>query len=791
MEAALKTDSKARILVVDDERTVREVCAVALRKMGHDVTAVEDAVKALRLAQEEEFDIVLTDIRMPGVTGDTLIEQLKSLRPDLCTIIMTGFPTMELAIDAVGKGVYEFVTKPFRLEELRAAVDKALARRADEILRPQRRFAEALLAMEAELGDGFRLVEAVEALLGPSESDTSESGLGPSSGTTAPLVRQEGAAKEQLDPGKPIHVIVCESIPEDRSVLKKAPNYGHFRTIYASLKVLNRQMQEAQVACQAQISLANHSADIPKFFRHSADQICCVIFGPNLPMLSEATVRMMANGGSGRLVVVCHNPDQVKLTRDQLEKMGGTMDVRFCRAVAPTGEVRQFWSHLFTQDLMPLIEGKLESPDGPAAAQEPLTVEEIRQRLSRDEQAVELLPGFPHICRQALEAMEAGARYAEVAKIIEPDGALQASIIRTANVTHYGAKRRIETLPNALTMIGIEETRKIVMGRSMGALMERVSQAGFDTKAFFYHSTAVGYLAQLLRLNFENPSSREKEIIEGLRLPNYVAAALQTFRYWQRFAVAPQFDCFTAGILHDTGKVLNTVCYPEIFPMILYEYERSRWKGSLLQSEVAVVGDLQHPVTSGALLERWEVFPELIEPVREHHRIHADSRPEAALVALANCLSKGLHAFPRTISISAEYREAHLDAVADPDMLVNPLTDLYQTLVGPYETAKQEMDLSSEEMDSGEYEGEHVEALIGAAKEATNPDSAAIAAYVEALIDQNPEFLDLQEWTDSSPEDLLSLSLLLKDYVSSAVNGLFQGPGKQTQSKHRAGRTVT
>ena len=60
----------------------------------------------------------------------------------------------------------------------------------------------------------------------------------------------------------------------------------------------------------------------------------------------------------------------------------------------------------------------------------------------------------------------------------------------------------------------------------MSELMEKVSQAGFDTRTFFYHSTSVGYLAQLLRLNLETPSPREKEILHSLRLPNYVATAL-------------------------------------------------------------------------------------------------------------------------------------------------------------------------------------------------------------------------------------------------------------------------
>ena len=386
-----------------------------------------------------------------------------------------------------------------------------------------------------------------------------------------------------------------------------------------------------------------------------------------------------------------------------------------------------------------------------------------------------MLPGFPHICRQVIEAIDAGKRYADLTAIVEPDGALQASIIHTANQARYGARQRIETLPSALSMIGVEATRKIVMGRAMSELMEQVDQAGFDIRAFFFHSTAVGYLAQLISLNFESPSPREREIIQSLRLPNYVQAALEAYGYWKRFEIAPDFDAFTAGILHDTGKVLNTVCYPDVFPMILYEYERSQWQSSLLQSEIAVVGDFQHPVTSGALLERWEVFPNLIEPVRNHHTIHSEADPAAALVALANCLAKAIYPFPRTISISDEYRSDHLGPVQDSANLENPLPGLFQGVATAYDSAVREISLSTEETDSGEYETEHVEAVINAARSAVASDPAMTSAYIEALAAQNPEVLALQEWTDSSGDELLALTLVLKDFVSEVVNGLFRG----------------
>ena len=83
----------------------------------------------------------------------------------------------------------------------------------------------------------------------------------------------------------------------------------------------------------------------------------------------------------------------------------------------------------------------------------------------------------------------------------------------------YGARNRIETVPTALSMIGMDETRKIIVGRAMAELMRKVDQAGFDRRGFFLHSVSVGYLVQLLSLNMETPTPRHRELIDSLRIP--------------------------------------------------------------------------------------------------------------------------------------------------------------------------------------------------------------------------------------------------------------------------------
>ena len=780
MTASSATDPyKVSILVVDDDERIRQLCMTYLQKLGHEVSPAASADQALELAHARKFDVLLTDIRMPGTTGDVLIEQLTRDCPDTAAVIMTGYPTMELAIDAVGNGVYEFITKPFKLTELRQVFRKVVRRRGAETSRSWQQFARELLSMEKQLGEEFDLQAAVQDLIKASAPAGMDDLVTSSPSRQAAMSPVEMARARGLELGKPEYVVLCEPIPRDKEALKSAPNYHHFRTIYAAHRVLNNQMLESDSPREVKLVVASHSADIPKYFRRHTDQIRCVIFGPNLPRLSDATVRMTASSARNRHVVVCYNPDQVNFTWENLEELGATMKVWGCRAAADPNEVRTFWSQYFTRDLKPLMETPPAAPDGSGDGRSALTPEEIQELLERDQDTVELLPGFPHVCKRVIEAIDAQKRYPEVAAIVEADGALQASMIRTANLARYGSRQRIETLTNALSMIGMEECKKIVLGNAMNDLVNKVDAAGFDTKAFYLHSATVGFLAQLLNLDMDNPSSSEREILQGLRLPSFVEAALKHHRLWKKFNRSAHFEPFTAGVLHDMGKIVNTVCYSDLLPMILYEVERTQWKGSLVASEASVVGGFQHPMTGAALLERWELFPALVEPIRTHHTIGPESRPQAVLLGLANCLSKSTHPFPAAIAIDDDYRKSNLRPAEDETILVNPLIARAESLARLYAEARTAIGATPQEVDSGQYTQEHVEALIATSRRVVDEHAEVSGVYLDLLVDQNPEILDIVTWLDTPVEELLALELLLRDAVVDRVNALFQGTGTE------------
>ena len=119
----------ARILIADDEDSLRWVLEKGLRQAGYDVTAVRDGDSALRAFAESPFDLVFLDVRMPGMDGLTALGKLRELRPDAHVIVMTAHGTMETAIQAMQRGAYDYLAKPFDLDEVLLLAERALAAR--------------------------------------------------------------------------------------------------------------------------------------------------------------------------------------------------------------------------------------------------------------------------------------------------------------------------------------------------------------------------------------------------------------------------------------------------------------------------------------------------------------------------------------------------------------------------------------------------------------------------------------------------------------------------------------
>jgi PAS domain S-box-containing protein len=135
---------QTNILVIDDEQIMRDGCSRILSKDGWSVLTAENGKKGLEeiQAQPESIDVILLDLMMPGMSGMEALDHIRTIDPNLLVIVITGYATVESAVEAMKKGAYDFIPKPFTPDQLRIVVKRALERRAlqkeAEFLRKER-----------------------------------------------------------------------------------------------------------------------------------------------------------------------------------------------------------------------------------------------------------------------------------------------------------------------------------------------------------------------------------------------------------------------------------------------------------------------------------------------------------------------------------------------------------------------------------------------------------------------------------------------------------------------------
>jgi len=150
-----------RILVVDDELGIREGCRRALTPHGFEVEVAENAPIGLRKLREAQFDVLLLDIMMPGMSGLEMLQQIRQLAPDIIVIIITGYATVELSVQAIQEGAHDFIAKPFTSELLLQVINRELERRE---LRREAERAKRLEEEARELARAKAELEKLEAI---------------------------------------------------------------------------------------------------------------------------------------------------------------------------------------------------------------------------------------------------------------------------------------------------------------------------------------------------------------------------------------------------------------------------------------------------------------------------------------------------------------------------------------------------------------------------------------------------------------------------------------------------
>jgi DNA-binding NtrC family response regulator len=213
---------KPHILVVDDEPNLRKVLRSLLEQSGYGTTTAASGSEALELVRSQDPDLVLTDVRMPGMDGLELLRELQAGFPEIPVVILTAYATVDLAVEAMKRGAHDFIAKPFDKAKVKTVIQKALAQ-----AERQRREFQGPLHETADCGMVGRspAVEEIRRLItrvAPSRSTVLITG---ETGTGKELVAE---ALHSLSPrrDRPLVKINCGALPES---LVEAELFGHER----------------------------------------------------------------------------------------------------------------------------------------------------------------------------------------------------------------------------------------------------------------------------------------------------------------------------------------------------------------------------------------------------------------------------------------------------------------------------------------------------------------------------------------------------------------------------------
>lgn len=214
---------KPRILVVDDEESIREFLEIMLRKEGYEPTCVGDGTEAVDMMKKKSFDLVISDLQMPNMTGMELLKHVKSSNPDLLFMMITAFGTTETAVEAMKIGAYDYITKPFKIDEVRINIANALRSQSLEVEnRGLKRELKKEYSFQSLVGNSDAMHRVFDMVKRVSQTPTNilvtgESGTGKE--MIAKAIHYNGPLKD-----KPFVPVNCGAIPES---LMESEMFGH------------------------------------------------------------------------------------------------------------------------------------------------------------------------------------------------------------------------------------------------------------------------------------------------------------------------------------------------------------------------------------------------------------------------------------------------------------------------------------------------------------------------------------------------------------------------------------
>ncbi len=232
--------SKGKILVIEDEEEMLENYSRLLKKIGYDCIAEQDSVKAVEELNRLGPDVILTDLRMPGKSGFDILDASKEINPDIPVILITAYASIPTAVEAVKRGAFDFIAKPFSSEQLEIVLERAI--RQKMLAYENKQLKEQLRASSIDeiVGKSLAMQEVIEIIRRVSQTDANILITG-ESGTGKELVAKAIHARS-LRKSMPFIPIDCAALPEN---LLESELFGYERGAFTGASISKHGLFEA------------------------------------------------------------------------------------------------------------------------------------------------------------------------------------------------------------------------------------------------------------------------------------------------------------------------------------------------------------------------------------------------------------------------------------------------------------------------------------------------------------------------------------------------------------------
>ena len=596
-----------KILVAEDSDAQRKIIVTMLTKLGHDdVIEARHGGEAWDALRASPVELLLTDWNMPVMDGLELLKEIRrsSAHRDLSVIFFTSRGNKADVMSAMREGVDAYLIKPFTPSQLRTKLKVVAGQRPK------------------------RLLERVILGSDPLEREAEH-----------PLiVFGEGATTlEQL--GRP-------DSAEIATFLAAATD---------ALGFINTRSTDLHIG----YIIEGNNSDIVKRVRAFRARVKMLLLSNEMGgnAVTLARVASINRQSDLSIFLVCDSlAEHSTKVRDGLERLGVHILERHALDV-------------------PAMEGLLNefvaaaASDGPPS--EVPTPQEIRDRLERDIRGMVSLPVLPQVYQQ-ITALDRDPDSDLDAWIdaIEADPLSRAQVIRRARSPLYGFRGEIDEAGKAIILLGKNPVKEIIVSGAVKKSFEGVNADGFSVEDYWIHSVAVGLTARVLRfpLNESSWTPDQQREFEEFDFPDETLSLLRETALYERLSLPAHQDAFTAGVMHDIGKVALSHGYPGLFALVLSEAETQEWKFPLRFAEEALAGGANHTTVGGILAQSWRLGDDVRAVIEKHHD-EKPGDPFAQLIAMADFIANGIYPFPKQAQYPAIALLNEADREADGETL--------------------------------------------------------------------------------------------------------------------------